>query len=37
VLSLRLVIFAALSGIALWGLFSPLDKLHEPSRCAPRR
>lgn len=29
-LSLRLVIFAALSAIALWGLFSLLDKLHEP-------
>jgi hypothetical protein len=31
VLSLRLVIFAAISGIALWGLFSLLDKLHEPA------
>jgi hypothetical protein len=30
VLSLRLVIFAALSGIALWGLFSLLDTLREP-------
>jgi hypothetical protein len=30
VLSLRLVIFAALSGIALWGLFSLLDALREP-------
>ena len=30
-LSLRLVIFAAISGIALWGLFSLLDKLHEPA------
>jgi hypothetical protein len=30
VLSLRLVIFAALSGIALWGLFSLLDNLREP-------
>ena len=29
-LSLRLVIFAALSGIALWGLFSLLDTLREP-------
>lgn len=29
-LSLRLVIFAALSGIALWGLFSLLDNLREP-------
>ena len=29
-LSLRLVIFAAISGIALWGLFSLLDNLHEP-------
>jgi hypothetical protein len=30
VLSLRLAIFAALSGIALWGLFSLLDNLREP-------
>jgi hypothetical protein len=30
VLSLRLVIFAGLSGIALWGLFSLLDTLREP-------
>jgi len=30
VLSLRLVIFAALFGIALWGLFSLLDTLSEP-------
>jgi hypothetical protein len=30
VLSLRLVIFAAISGIALWGLFSLLDNLREP-------
>ena len=30
VLSLRLVIFAALFGIALWGLFSLLDNLREP-------
>jgi hypothetical protein len=30
VLSLRLAIFAALSGIALWGLFSLLDTLREP-------
>ena len=29
-LSLRLAIFAALSGIALWGLFSLLDNLREP-------
>lgn len=29
-LSLRLVIFAAISGIALWSLFSLLDNLHEP-------
>ena len=29
-LSLRLVIFAALFGIALWGLFSLLDTLREP-------
>jgi hypothetical protein len=29
-LSLRLVIFAALSGVALWGLFSLLDNLREP-------
>lgn|GEM_PF-2564806 len=29
-LSLRLVIFAALFGIALWGLFSLLDNLREP-------
>lgn len=29
-LSLRLIIFAALSGIALWGLFSLLDNLREP-------
>ena len=29
-LSLRLVIFAALSGIALWALFSLLDTLREP-------
>jgi hypothetical protein len=30
VLSLRLAIFAALSGIALWALFSLLDTLREP-------
>jgi hypothetical protein len=30
VLSLRLITFAILSGIALWGLFSLLDNLHEP-------
>jgi hypothetical protein len=30
VLSLRLAIFAALFGIALWGLFELLDTLHEP-------
>jgi len=30
VLPLRLVIFAAISGIALWGLFSLLDTLREP-------
>jgi hypothetical protein len=30
VLSLRLAIFAALSGVALWGLFSLLDNLREP-------
>jgi hypothetical protein len=30
VVSLRLVIFAAVSGIALWGLFSLLDNLREP-------
>jgi hypothetical protein len=30
VLSLRLAIFATLSGIALWGLFSLLDNLREP-------
>jgi hypothetical protein len=30
VLSLRLVIFAAISAIALWGLFSLLDNLREP-------
>jgi len=30
VLSLRFVIFAAVSGIALWGLFSLLDMLREP-------
>jgi hypothetical protein len=30
VLSLRLVIFAALFGVALWGLFSLLDNLREP-------
>jgi hypothetical protein len=30
VLSLRLAIFAALFGIALWGLFSLLDNLREP-------
>jgi hypothetical protein len=30
VLSLRLLIFAGLFGIALWGLFSLLDKLREP-------
>jgi len=30
VLSLRLVIFAAVSGIALWALFSLLDTLREP-------
>jgi hypothetical protein len=30
VLSLRLGIFAAVSGIALWGLFSLLDTLREP-------
>ena len=29
-LSLRLVIFVGLSGIALWGLFSLLDTLREP-------
>ena len=29
-LPLRLVIFAALSGIALWGLFSLLENLREP-------
>lgn len=29
-LSLRLVVFAALSGIALWGLFSLLENLREP-------
>jgi hypothetical protein len=29
-LSLRLVIFAALSGVALWGLFSLLENLREP-------
>lgn len=29
-LSLRLAIFAALFGIALWGLFSLLGNLHEP-------
>jgi hypothetical protein len=29
-LSLRLVIFAALGGVALWGLFSLLDNLREP-------
>ena len=29
-LSLRLTIFAALFGIALWGLFSLLDTLREP-------
>ena len=29
-LSLRLVIFAGLSGIALWGLFSLLGNLREP-------
>ena len=29
-LSLRLVILAALSGIALWGLFALLDNLREP-------
>ena len=29
-LPLRLVIFAAISGIALWGLFSLLDTLREP-------
>ncbi|HKQ16848.1 MAG TPA: hypothetical protein VJT80_25755 [Steroidobacteraceae bacterium] len=29
-LSLRLVIFAAVSGIALWGLFALLDTLREP-------
>ena len=29
-LSLRLVIFAVVSGIALWGLFSLLDTLREP-------
>ncbi|HET9445055.1 MAG TPA: hypothetical protein VFO35_02295 [Steroidobacteraceae bacterium] len=29
-LPLRLAIFAALSGIALWGLFSLLDTLREP-------
>ena len=29
-LSLRLAIFAALFGIALWGLFSLLDTLREP-------
>jgi hypothetical protein len=30
VLSFRLVIFAALAGVALWGLFSLLDNLREP-------
>jgi hypothetical protein len=30
VLSLRLAIFAALFGIALWGLFALLDNLREP-------
>jgi hypothetical protein len=30
VLSLRLLIVAGLSGIALWGLFSLLDQLREP-------
>jgi hypothetical protein len=30
VLSLRLVIFASISAIALWGLFSLLDNLREP-------
>jgi hypothetical protein len=30
VLSLRLVIFAALSCVALWGLFALLDNLREP-------
>jgi hypothetical protein len=30
VLSLRLLIFATLSGIALWGLFSLLENLREP-------
>jgi hypothetical protein len=30
VLSLRLVIFSAILGIALWGLFSLLDTLSEP-------
>jgi hypothetical protein len=30
VLPLRLVIFAVISGIALWGLFSLLDTLREP-------
>jgi hypothetical protein len=30
VLSLRLVIFAALASVALWGLFSLLDNLREP-------
>lgn len=29
-LSLRLTIFAALAGVALWGLFSLLDTLREP-------
>lgn len=29
-LSLRLAIFAALSAVALWGLFSLLDTLREP-------
>jgi hypothetical protein len=29
-LSLRFAIFAALSGVALWGLFSLLDNLREP-------
>ena len=29
-LSLRFAIFAALSGIALWGLFALLDNLREP-------
>jgi hypothetical protein len=30
VLSLRLVIFSAVAGVALWGLFSLLDNLREP-------